>query len=105
MILICNSTAPKLGEGGCCGEKNTEALYAAVGIQLAKMAGFEQEEVRMSACMRNCRQGISVRILPQNQVYGNVIPDDIPELLTQVLAQKKALTRLLVVQENRFLGF
>lgn len=105
MIYLCNSTSPKISESGCCGEKEVEALQLAIVAQLAKMEGCEHEEVRMSACMRNCLHGISVRIHPQNQLYGNVLPEDIPELLESVFILKKPLKRLLIQPTNRFLGF
>ncbi len=105
MIYLCNSTSPKISESGCCGEKEVEALRLAIVSQLAKMEGLEQEEVRMSACMSNCIYGISVRIHPQNQLYGNVKPEDIPELLASVFTLKKPLQRLLIPPVNRFLGF
>lgn len=105
MIYLCNSTSPKISEVGCCGEKEVEALQLAIVAQLAKIEGCEAEEVRMSACMRNCVHGISVRILPQNQIYGNVKPEDVQELLESVFILKKPLQRLLIQPTNRFLGF
>lgn len=105
MIHICNSKSPKLSEGGCCGDKEAEELRIAILDKLAKMKDVEQEIVTFSTCMRNCLNGVSIRFMPQNQLYGNVTPADIPELLESVLILKKPLKRLLIQPTNRFLGF
>lgn len=104
MIQICNSTNPKILEVGCCGEKDIDSLHQAILLELSKMEGIEQE-VKLAACMRNCTNGISIRILPQNQLYGNVTPEDIPELLESVFIKRKPLKRLLIQEKNRFLDF
>jgi (2Fe-2S) ferredoxin len=104
-IYICNSVNPKINGVGCCGEKAPQALLQAILDFLENEEGNDHVSVKFTNCLRNCDKGISLKILPQHTLYGNVQPTDIPELLQSHIWEEKILRRLQIIEENRFLGF
>ena len=83
-IMVCTSAKSKVIGGGCCYDKGGEEL-------LNEMQEFVEKEglspsiiVKRSACMSNCKSGISVRTLPDRKTYDRVNAESIPSLIDAV---------------------
>lgn len=103
-ILVCNSLKPKCIGVGCCGEKDSLALIDALQKESQLQNKEAHIEILLSACLHHCAEGITVKLIPKNIVYGNVHPTDAQELIASVI-QGKIIDRLHIPSQTRSIGF
>ncbi|MEL6674738.1 MAG: (2Fe-2S) ferredoxin domain-containing protein [Bacteroidota bacterium] len=101
-ILVCNSARPKLSGGGCCNDKGSEDLLLYLHTYLEEANLHKKVIVKGSACLSNCRTGISMKMLPDNVLYGKVTPEDIPEIIHSHLQLNQPVDRLVMKSSNDY---
>lgn len=104
-ILICDSHRPRIHGGGCCSDKGGEGLYQQLADKLASRGLSEQVTLRQSGCMKNCRAGITLRVLEDDTTYGRVKSADLDDIIEQHLLGGQPVARLLVAATPRFYSF
>ncbi|MEM6799875.1 MAG: (2Fe-2S) ferredoxin domain-containing protein [Bacteroidota bacterium] len=69
-ILVCTSHKAKVCGGGCCSDKGGDELLAKIQERIQSQGLSKFIEAKASACMSNCKQGISVKVLPGREIIG-----------------------------------
>lgn len=103
-ILVCDSGKPKIQGGGCCNDKSSRLIIDAFHDELTQRGLELKIKVLPAACMRNCLSGISVKILPDNTLYGSVKVADVPEIIDDHLIKGQPIKRLLADPPSTLLG-
>lgn len=104
-IYICDSHKPKIHGGGCCSDKGSQGLLAEFSLAIHHHQLENQVELIPTTCLSQCKTGISVRIWPDQVVYGRVKPEDVSQIVEEHLLQHQPVKRLEIVPEPRFLGW
>ncbi len=95
-IQICNSHRPKIAGGGCCNDKGAKQLLTEFKAYIKEHNLEGQIELIESACLRNCKQGVSLRILSDMTLYGEVKIQDIEEIVQEHILNHRLVERLQV---------
>ncbi|MEM9985303.1 MAG: (2Fe-2S) ferredoxin domain-containing protein [Bacteroidota bacterium] len=106
IVLICDSHRPRIHGGGCCSDKGGGRLatqFQELLDQYPELAG--KVTVRDSGCLRNCRLGINLKVMPDNVLYGKMKAQDLPLIIESHLMQGKPVEHLRIGQEPRYLSF
>ncbi len=106
IVLICDSHRPRIHGGGCCSDKGGGRLathFQELLDQYPELAG--KVTVRESGCLRNCRMGISLKVMPDNVLYGKMNAQDLRLIIESHLLKGVPVKRLTVGEEPRYLSF
>lgn len=76
-ILVCRKSS--------CQKKGGKAICQAIeeGLQARGLAG--EVEVKLTGCLKRCKQGPNLVILPDKSRYSQVTPEQVPSLLARHL--------------------
>ncbi len=88
-ISICAGT-------GCLASAASEVV-SAVETEIEKQGLKAAVEIRGTGCHGFCERGPIIVIEPEETCYLQVTPEDVPEIVTQTLKEKKVVDRLLYV--------
>jgi NADH:ubiquinone oxidoreductase subunit F (NADH-binding)/(2Fe-2S) ferredoxin/ferredoxin len=88
-ITLCSGTA--------CHATNSEKIATAIEQEIEKQGLKAEVDFRRTGCHGFCEKGPIVVIYPEEICYLQVKPEDIPEITSQTLKQKKVVDRLLYV--------
>jgi len=99
--MICESHRPRIHGGGCCSDKGGEQLRVQLEEKIKSQGLSARAQVRPSGCLRNCRGGISIKVIQDGTLYGRVKPDDLDEIIEQHLIKGQPVKRLRVKEEPR----
>lgn len=86
-ILVCTSSKSKVFGGGCCYDKGGEELLNEMQEFITKEGLSRSLLAKGSACMSNCKAGISVRTLPDRKIHNCVNSETIPSLIDTVVGK------------------
>jgi NADH-quinone oxidoreductase subunit F len=89
-----------LCSGSACHATGSEKVAAAIEQEFDKQGLKAEVDFRRTGCHGFCEQGPIVIVYPEGICYLKVKPEDIPEIATQTLKEKKVLDRLLYVDPN-----
>jgi NADH-quinone oxidoreductase subunit F len=89
-----------LCSGSACHATGSEKVAAAIEQEFDKQGIKAEVDFRRTGCHGFCEQGPIVVVYPEGICYLKVKPEDIPEIATQTLKEKKVLDRLLYVDPN-----
>jgi (2Fe-2S) ferredoxin len=104
-IVVCDSHRPRIHGGGCCSDKGGERLRKQLEDNIEARGLSHRIHVRPAGCLRNCRGGISVKVIQDGTIYGRVKPDDLDEIIDRHLLEGEPVERLLVSEAPRFYSF
>jgi NADH-quinone oxidoreductase subunit F len=88
-ITLCSGTA--------CHATGSEIVAAAIEQEMEKQGLRGEVGFRRTGCHGFCEKGPIVIIDPEEICYLRVTPEDIPEIISQTLKEKKTVERLLYV--------
>jgi len=91
-VTICSGTG--------CHAYGSEKVYAAFVKEIQGNGLQEKVDIRRTGCHGFCERGTLVVIFPEETCYLNVRPEDILEIVSTTLIQKKVVDRLLYVDGN-----
>jgi NADH:ubiquinone oxidoreductase subunit F (NADH-binding)/(2Fe-2S) ferredoxin/ferredoxin len=91
-ITVCSGTA--------CHASGSEKVATAIVQELEKQGLKDEVDFRRTGCHGFCEKGPIVVIYPDEICYLQVTPEDIPEIASQTLKEKKLVDRLLYVDPN-----
>ena len=99
-LFVCINRRELGHEKGCCAEKGSEAIRAALKEQLAAR-GLVKLEARActSSCLDQCSSGICILVEPDHFFYGRVTLADVPEIV-EALASSQRVERLVLSPED-----
>ncbi len=84
-----------LCSGSACHASGSKEVAAALEEELEKQNLSTEVEIRRTGCHGFCERGPIIVIYPQEICYLQVAPDDIPEIISQTIKEKKIIDRLL----------
>jgi NADH-quinone oxidoreductase subunit F len=91
-ITICAGTGClALGNGG---------VISAFEEEIDKQALETKVDIRKTGCLGFCERGPIVVIYPEEICYVDVSPEDVPDIVSQTVAEKKVIDRLLYTDPN-----
>ena len=99
-LFVCTNRREPGHEKGCCAEKGSEAIRAALKEQLAAR-GLAKLEARActSGCLDQCSSGVCILVEPDHFFYGRITLADVPEIL-ESLASGQRVERLVLSPED-----
>jgi len=92
-VTICSGTG--------CQAYGSEAVYEAFVEEIQKNGLQEKVDIRRTGCHGFCEKGTLVVIFPEETCYLRVKPDDVPEIVSTTLIQKKIVDRLLYEDDGK----
>jgi (2Fe-2S) ferredoxin len=99
-LFVCTNRREPGHEKGCCAEKGSEAIRAALKEQLAAR-GLAKLEARActSSCLDQCSSGVCILVEPDHFFYGRVTLADVPEIV-DALATNQRVERLVLTADD-----
>ena len=103
-LFVCSNRREPGHDKGCCAEKGSEAIRAALKEQLAAR-GLAKLGARActSSCLDQCASGVCILVEPDHFFYGRVTLADVPEIV-EALASGRRVERLVLTAEDLALG-
>ena len=103
-LFVCANRRECGHEKGCCAEKGSEAIRAALKEQLAAR-GLAKLGARActSSCLDRCASGVCILVEPDHFFYGRVTLADVPEIV-EALAGGQRVERLVLAPGDLALG-
>ena len=86
-VTLCSGTA--------CHASGTEKVAAAIEQELEKEGLKTKVDFRRTGCHGFCEKGPIVVIYPEEICYLQIKPEDVPEIISQTVKEKKIVDRLL----------
>ena len=99
-LFVCTNRRECGHEKGCCAEKGSEAIRAALKEQLTAR-GLAKLGARpcTSSCLDQCASGVCILVEPDHFFYGRVTLGDVPEIV-EALATGLRVERLVLSAED-----
>jgi NADH-quinone oxidoreductase subunit F len=88
-ITLCSGTA--------CHATGSKEVAAALEQEIKKQGLKGKVDYRKTGCHGFCEKGPIIVIYPEESCYLQVNPDDVPEIISQTLKERKVVDRLLYV--------
>lgn len=95
-IFVCTNERPEGHPRGCCKAQNSEALIQFFKEELSRAGMAGDVRAQRSGCLDVCEFGPAVVVYPESAWYGNVKPEDVPEIVRSHLVEGKPVSRLLI---------
>jgi len=86
-VTICSGTG--------CHAYGCDRVYQAFVEELQKCGLADKVDIRSTGCHGYCERGTIVVIFPEKICYLRVKPEDVSEIITTTLVEKKLVSRLL----------
>jgi len=92
-----NKPCITLCAGSACHASGSKEVGIAIEEEIAKQGLSGTVDIRKTGCHGYCERGPIVVINPEKICYFNIKPEDIPEIVSETLKEKKVVERLLYV--------
>lgn len=84
-----------------CGRSSgSEETFQALVNEINKQGLLGKVDIRSTGCLGFCKNSPIILIFPEEICYLRVKPDDVPEIVSKTLGEKKIVDRLLYVDGN-----
>ena len=87
LITLCS--------GSACHASGSKKVAAALEEELAKQGLADEVEIRRTGCHGFCERGPIIVIHPDEVCYFQIKPEDVPEIISETIKEKKVIERLL----------
>jgi NADH-quinone oxidoreductase subunit F len=84
-----------LCSGSACHACGSKQVAARIEAEIAKQGLGGEVEIRKTGCHGFCERGPIIVIYPDEICYLQIQPEDIPEIVSQTIKEKKVIERLL----------
>jgi len=91
-VTICSGTG--------CHAYGSEAVYEAFAKEIQRNGLGEKVDIRRTGCHGFCERGTIVVVFPDEICYLRVRQDDVPEIVSTTLVERKLVDRLLYVDSE-----
>ncbi|HMK39161.1 MAG TPA: (2Fe-2S) ferredoxin domain-containing protein [Bacteroidota bacterium] len=95
-VFVCTNERPAGHPKGCCREKGSEEIRAAMKSELKRRGVSDIVRANASGCLDACEFGPSVVIYPEAIWYGGVTLGDVPEIVDRTVLNGEVIERLLI---------
>jgi (2Fe-2S) ferredoxin len=95
-VFVCTNERPAGHPKGCCLEKGSEQVRAAMKAELKRRGVGGLVRANASGCLDACEFGVSMVIYPEGIWYGRVTPEDVPQIVEKTVLNGEVIDRLLI---------
>ena len=95
-IFVCTNERPAGHPKGCCREKGSEAVKAALKAEIKRRGVAALVRANAAGCLDACEFGVSMVIYPEGIWYGKVTADDVPQIVEKTVLNGEVIERLLI---------
>ena len=95
-IFVCTNERPAGHPKGCCREKGSEEIRAALKSELKRRGVAGIVRANASGCLDACEFGVSIVIYPEGIWYGGVTLEDVPQIIERTVLNGEVIERLLI---------
>lgn len=93
-IFVCGNERPTGHPRGCCAEKGSAGIRAALKEAVAAAGLKGRVRVNQAGCLDQCEHGVTVVVYPEGVWYGFVTLADVPEIVEQHIVGGRPVERL-----------
>jgi NADH-quinone oxidoreductase subunit F len=90
-----NKPCITLCSGSACHASGSGEVAASLEAELTKQGLTDSVDIRRTGCHGFCERGPIIVIHPEKICYFQIKPEDIPEIISQTIVEKKVIERLL----------
>jgi len=90
-----NKPCITLCSGSACNASGSAEVAAAIEEEIQKQGLSADVDIRRTGCHGYCERGPIIVIHPEEICYFNIGPNDVPEIISQTIQEKKVVERLL----------
>jgi len=90
-----NKPCITLCSGSACHASGSGEVAASLEAELTKQGLTDSVDIRRTGCHGFCERGPIIVIHPEEICYFQIKPEDIPEIISQTIVEKKVIERLL----------
>ncbi len=90
-----NKTCITLCSGSACHASGSREVAACIQEEIRKQGLDGDVEFRRTGCHGFCERGPIIVIRPEEICYFQITPEDVPEIISQTIKEKKIIERLL----------
>ncbi|WP_459904034.1 (2Fe-2S) ferredoxin domain-containing protein, partial [Desulfosarcina cetonica] len=90
-----NKTCITLCSGSACHATGSRDVAARLAEELETQGLSETVDIRRTGCHGFCERGPIIVIHPDEICYFQIQPDDVPEIISETIKEKKVIERLL----------
>jgi NADP-reducing hydrogenase subunit HndC len=87
LITLCS--------GSACHASGSKNVAAALDEEIQKQGLADEVEIRRTGCHGFCERGPIIVIHPDEICYFQIKPEDVPEIISETIKEKKVIERLL----------
>jgi len=95
-VFVCTNERPAGHPKGCCKEKGSEEIRAAVKSEIKRLGVSGIVRANASGCLDACEHGVSMVIYPEGIWYGRVTLRDVPQIVERTVLNGEVIDRLLI---------
>ena len=90
-----NKTCITLCSGSACHASGSREVAASIQEEIQKQGLNAEVEFRRTGCHGFCERGPIIVIRPEEICYFQIKPEDVPEIISETIKEKKVIERLL----------
>jgi len=90
-----NKTSITLCSGSACHASGSREVAAAIQAEIEQQGLGDEVALRRTGCHGFCERGPIIVIRPEEICYFQIKPEDVPEIISQTIKEKKIIERLL----------
>ena len=90
-----NKPCITLCSGSACNASGSIEVAAAIEEEIQKQGLSADVDIRRTGCHGFCERGPIVVIHPEEICYFNIVPKDVPEIVSETIKEKRVVERLL----------
>jgi (2Fe-2S) ferredoxin len=98
-VFVCTNEREPGNPKGCCKAKGGSEVRDRLKAELAARGLSKTIRANNAGCLDQCEAGVAIVVYPEQVWYGNVTPDDIPEIVEQHLIGGQAVERLMIMPQ------
>lgn len=95
-VFVCVNQRIADHPKGCCSAKGSTELRESLKLEITKAGLAGIVRVNNAGCLDACVFGPSMVIYPEGIWYGNVKPEDVPEIIERTILNGEVIQRLLI---------
>ena len=99
-IFICENRRPDDHPRGSCAEKNSPLIKELFKKRIKELGLNTEVRANTSGCLDACEYGVTVVVYPEQIWYGNVVIDDVEEIIQQHILMNIPVERLKIKDEK-----
>ncbi|MDO9535266.1 MAG: NADH-ubiquinone oxidoreductase-F iron-sulfur binding region domain-containing protein [Bacillota bacterium] len=90
-----NKPCITLCSGSACHASGSKEVAASIEEEIKKQGLSDEVDIRKTGCHGFCERGPIIVIHPEGICYLEIKPEDVPEIISQTIKEKKIIERLL----------